>query len=207
VESNDTAARFAISDEEPIPLDNIEVHLTALLEAWNPTTPRQSIPDSEWAAELTSYLNSLVDLRVKNVRSWLDCNTMRFQGDHAAIQNLHRRFDNMVIEMKANIQICGAQCSSCHLLCIHSRFHEGDHSCNTTHKCAHICGFCECEGDVKPCSARAGHPGKHICVVTAHLCGEPCKLLGRRGCLEDCTKVSDVTAFSSFVFFYIFTGR
>ncbi|KAI0290685.1 hypothetical protein BC826DRAFT_1176746, partial [Russula brevipes] len=188
VESNDTAARFAISDEEPIPLVNIEVHLTALLEAWNPTTPRQSIPDSEWAAELTSYLNSLVDLRVKHVRSWLDCNTMRFQGDHAAIQNLHRRFDNMVIEMKTNIQICGAQCSSCHLLCIHSRFHEGDHSCNTTHKCAHICGFCECEGDVKPCSARAGHPGKHICVVTAHLCGEPCKLLGRRGCWKTAQK-------------------
>jgi hypothetical protein len=41
------------------------------------------------------------------------------------------------------------------------------------------------------------------CVVTAHLCGEPCKLLGRRGCLEDCTKVSDVTAFSSFVFLHI----
>jgi hypothetical protein len=28
------------------------------------------------------------------------------------------------------------------------------------------------------------------CVVTAHLCGEPCKLWRRRGCLEDCTKVS-----------------
>jgi len=27
------------------------------------------------------------------------------------------------------------------------------------------------------------------CVVTAHLCGEPCKLFGKRGCLEDCTKV------------------
>jgi hypothetical protein len=152
VESNDTAARFAISDEEPIPPVNIEMHLTALLEAWNPTTPRQSIPDSEWAAELTSYLNSLVDLRVNHVQSWLDCNTMRFQGDHAAIQDLRRRFDNMVIEMKTNIQICGAQCSSCHLLCIRSRFHEGNHSCNTTHKCAHICGFCE--GDTKPCSTR-----------------------------------------------------
>jgi len=28
------------------------------------------------------------------------------------------------------------------------------------------------------------------CVVNAHLCGEPCKLSGKRGCLEDCTKVS-----------------
>src|SRR6266702_89276 len=52
----------------------------------------------------------------------------------------------------------------------------------------------------------AGHPGKHMyvnrlrqtaffssedsCVVNDHLCGEPCKLLGKRGCLEECTKVS-----------------
>lgn len=28
------------------------------------------------------------------------------------------------------------------------------------------------------------------CVVNAHLCGEPCKLSGRLGCLEDCTKVT-----------------
>jgi hypothetical protein len=27
------------------------------------------------------------------------------------------------------------------------------------------------------------------CVVTDHLCGETCKLSGRRGCLEDCIKV------------------
>ncbi|KAI9442153.1 hypothetical protein H4582DRAFT_2118412 [Lactarius indigo] len=28
------------------------------------------------------------------------------------------------------------------------------------------------------------------CVVNAHLCGEPCALSGKRGCLDDCTKVS-----------------
>jgi hypothetical protein len=27
------------------------------------------------------------------------------------------------------------------------------------------------------------------CIVSVHLCGDPCKLLGRRGCLDDCTKV------------------
>ena len=27
------------------------------------------------------------------------------------------------------------------------------------------------------------------CVVNAHLCGELCALSGKRGCLDDCTKV------------------
>ncbi|KAI9511014.1 hypothetical protein F5148DRAFT_456358 [Russula earlei] len=93
----------------------------------------------------------------------------------------------MVIEMKTNVQLCGAQCASCLLLCVRSRLHEGDHSCNTTHKCVHNCDFCE--DDVNICGTSAGHPGKHVCAVTAHLCGDPCKLSGRRGCLEDCTKV------------------
>ena len=51
----------------------------------------------------------------------------------------------------------------------------------------------------------AGHPGDHMyvrntigvsgflsacsCVVNAHLCGERCSLSGKRGCLDDCTKV------------------
>ncbi|KIK74646.1 hypothetical protein PAXRUDRAFT_175036, partial [Paxillus rubicundulus Ve08.2h10] len=35
----------------------------------------------------------------------------------------------------------------------------------------------------------AGHAGKHICVVNEHLCGKPCKFMGRHGCLDACTKV------------------
>jgi hypothetical protein len=30
---------------------------------------------------------------------------------------------------------------------------------------------------------------------SAHLCGNPCKLLGRRGCLGECTKVGHTTVF------------
>jgi len=40
----------------------------------------------------------------------------------------------MTIEMRTNTQLCRAQCAWCHLLCIHSRLHDGDHSCETTHK-------------------------------------------------------------------------
>ena len=141
-------AVFAISVGEPT---KIEMHLAALLESWVPSTPRQSIPDSEFVAELKTRLNELIDLRVNHVLSWLDCNLARFQGGHAAIEDLRRRFDNMVIEMKTNVQLCGAQCVSCHLLCVRSRLHEGDHSCNTNHKCAFNCGFCE---DDKLCGTR-----------------------------------------------------
>jgi len=187
VGSHDTGAIFAISDGEPVPSAKIEEQLAALFDSWTPSEPRQLMPDSELVAELRTHLNRLIEFRVNHVRSWLDCNLARFQGEHAAIEDLRRRFDNMVIEMKTNVQLCGAQCASCYLICIRSRLHEGDHSCNTDHKCGYNCGFCEDE--FKLCSTRAGHPGKHICVVTAHLCGEPCKLSGRRGCLEDCTKV------------------
>jgi hypothetical protein len=101
------------------------------------------MPDSEFLVELRAYLNGLIDLRVNHVRSWLDCNLAKFQGDHAAIEDLRRRFDNMAIEMKANVQLCGAQCASCHLLCTRSRLHEGGHSCNTDHACVHNCVYCD----------------------------------------------------------------
>ncbi|KAH9991344.1 hypothetical protein BJV77DRAFT_1068323 [Russula vinacea] len=136
VESHDTTAIFAISDGEPTPPTKIDKQITALLESWTPSVPRQFIPDSELVAELRTHLNRLIDLRINHVRSWLDCNLARFKGEHAAIEDLRRRFNIMVIEMKTNVQLCGAQCASCHLLCIRSRLHinEGDHSCNTDHR-------------------------------------------------------------------------
>jgi len=144
-------AIFAISDGEPLPPAKIEMQLVALLESSVPNAPRQFIPDSEFVAELKKGLNDLIDLRVNHVRSWLDFNLARFQGGHASIEDLRRRFDNMVIEMRTNVQLCGAQCASCHLLCVRSRLHEGDHGCNTDHKCAFNCEFCE---DDKLCGAR-----------------------------------------------------
>ncbi|KAH9014402.1 hypothetical protein EDB85DRAFT_2295948 [Lactarius pseudohatsudake] len=183
--------RFVVSNREQIPTGEIEKHLVALLESWtrSPSIPRQSIPDAEWIAGLASYLQELADLRINHVRLWLDSNLERFQGGPAAIDDLHRRFDNMVIQMKTNVQLCRAQCASCHLFCVRGLLHEGDHSCGTGHRCSHNCEFCE--DGLKICGTPAGHPGKHSCVVNAHLCGEPCKLLGKRGCLEECTKVAE----------------
>ena len=131
---------------------DVERHLFTLLEFWNHTTPRRSVPDSEWIGRFVSLLHGLIDLRVRHVRLWLDSNLGRFQAGHPSIEDLLRRFDSMVIEMRANVQLCGFQCALCHLLCIRGRLHEGDHSCKTTHKCMHDCTFCE--GGPKPCGSR-----------------------------------------------------
>jgi hypothetical protein len=152
VECDDTETRFAISGREQITPTEVERHLSAILEFWNQSMPRQSVPDSEWMERFVSLLHGLIDLRVRHVRLWLDSNLERFQAGHAAIEDLLRRFDNMVIEMKSNVQLCGVQCASCHLLCIHSRLHKGDHSCKTSHKCFYDCSFCK--GDLKPCGSR-----------------------------------------------------
>jgi hypothetical protein len=143
VDAEDTATQFAVSNCEEIELGEIEMHLTALRDSWSVVTPRQYIPDTDWIVQLAAHISGLVDLRVNHVRLWIDSNLERFQVGHGAVEELRRRFDNMVIEMKSNVQLCRAQCASCHLLCVRSRLHVGEHSCGTTHKCVHNCAFCE----------------------------------------------------------------
>lgn len=150
VEGDDSATVFSLSDGERLPPADIEVHLAKLRESWGTSTPRQSMHDSDWTSKLASHIEELINLRVNHVRLWLDSNLQRFQADHATISDLHRRFDDMVIEMKMNARLCRAQCASCHLLCVLNRFHEGDHSCETTHACLYNCRFCE--GDSRTCS-------------------------------------------------------
>jgi hypothetical protein len=133
---------------------DVERHLSALLELWNQCTPRKSVPDSQWRERFVSVLHGLIDLRVKHVRLWLDSNLERFQPGQAAIEDLFRRFNAMVIEMKANVQLCGVQCASCHLLCFRARLHEGDHSCKTAHNCMNECSLCKGDRDLKPCGSR-----------------------------------------------------
>ncbi|KAH9016242.1 hypothetical protein EDB85DRAFT_1898280 [Lactarius pseudohatsudake] len=106
VESDDTGACFAISDRKLPSPEEIEMCLSALRESQSPGTPRQFKSDSEWVGELASHLSGLIDLRINHVQLWLDSNLGRFQGGHAAIEDLRRRFDSLVIEMKANVQLC-----------------------------------------------------------------------------------------------------
>ena len=150
MECDDTTARFPISDREVLP-DDIVRHLCALWESWSLSSPRQSIPDSDWVSEFELLIGELIDLRVRHVQLWLDSNLEPEQFDvgHAAVEDLHRKFDKMVIEMRWNVRLCKASCASCHLLCIRNHLHEGEHNCETKHKCVHGCTPC---GDsVEPC--------------------------------------------------------
>ena len=108
------------------------------------------MPDSDWVENLASYIRGLIDLRVNHVQLWLDSNLKRFKTGHATVEDLRRQFDNMVIEMRTNAQLCRIHCASCHLLCVRSRQHEGEHSCQTAHNCVHGCRFCK-NDEAKPC--------------------------------------------------------
>ncbi|KAI6030357.1 hypothetical protein EDC04DRAFT_2572165 [Pisolithus marmoratus] len=166
--------------------------LTVLRNSWDRHETRQNLPDPEWADSLSQYLEQIVTMRIDHVREWLTQNLSRFQTTHASIEELRRTFDDATVDLRSNVQLCRLQCADCQLLCVQSRLHDGPHSCRTDHVCIHLCDFCkESTGDRRACSMIGGHAGKHICLVNAHLCGQPCKFAGKFGCLDQCTKVTD----------------
>ncbi|KIJ09825.1 hypothetical protein PAXINDRAFT_102165 [Paxillus involutus ATCC 200175] len=165
--------------------------LFALRQTWVSAPSRQHVPDPEWVDGLSEHLETIVNMRIEHVRKWLDANLSRFQRGHASIEDLHRTFENATVDLKSNVTLCKLQCHSCQLLCIRSRFHQGQHECQTDHSCIHECEYCLDNSEHKGCTMSAGHPGKHICMVDAHLCGQPCSMIGKSGCLGQCIKVMD----------------
>ncbi|KAI0253465.1 hypothetical protein BJV78DRAFT_1153081 [Lactifluus subvellereus] len=191
VEGDDSEAYFAISEREQVSPAEIEMRLAALRDSWSISAPRQSMPGSDWTTNIASYINGLVDLRVNHVRLWLDSNLERFQGGHAAIEDLRRRFDNMVIEMRTNAQFCRAQSAkppTSSSLVVHRTLAPD------------ILGsICCLEGEVAYMTARkladptaplrheftylqvAGHvDDEHMCSALVHMCGELCALQGMK---------------------------
>ncbi|KAH7882014.1 hypothetical protein F5I97DRAFT_1939518 [Phlebopus sp. FC_14] len=192
VDMPDTEAYFFIpnTDSPASQAASRERALAVLRESWDSYKTRQhTSDDEEWVDRLSQFLENMVSQRIAHVREWMSSNLARFQAGHASIVELQRTFESTVVDLKTGIQLCGMKCASCQLTCIQSRLHDGHHDCQTNHMCMHTCDFCKDLEENKQCSVTAGHPGKHICVVTAHLCGKPCKLLGKNGCLEECTKV------------------
>ncbi|KAI6095859.1 hypothetical protein F5141DRAFT_1012708, partial [Pisolithus sp. B1] len=167
-----------------------EQALATLQSGWELYRDRQHISDAEWVEALSQYLEGIVNLRIDHVQEWLSQNLIRFQTGHASIEELRRNFEGATVDLKSNVQLCKLQCGNCQLLCIQSRFHDGRHACQTNHQCIYECDFCrETTSELRVCSMAAGHAGKHICVVNAHLCSKPCKFDGRFGCVHECTKV------------------
>ncbi|KAL4072312.1 hypothetical protein J3A83DRAFT_4188311 [Scleroderma citrinum] len=163
VESSDTPSQFLVVGSQP---EDRERTLAALCSSWNQLTYRQHTPDSEWIEGLSEYLEHIVNLRINHVQEWLTQNLSRFQTGHASIEELRRTFESAIVDLKGNVQLCKVQCANCQLFCIQNRFHDGQHDCQTDHRCVNQCIFCQESGQHKDCTMMAGHAGKHIWLMT-----------------------------------------
>ncbi|KAM5540363.1 hypothetical protein V8D89_005821 [Ganoderma adspersum] len=190
---HDTSSRFYLGETGPQgqPASR-DVALQELCQSCTTYGDRFSQADTDWKQGLQTFLDGTVDTRAEHVRAWINVNTSKFGSAQSEVQQLFRTFDSAVIDLKASVRLCGSQCGLCNLSCILGRHHEGSHSCQTDHRCVHMCQFEGAEhGKTEPCGLPAGHPGTHLCDVTAHLCGQRCKLVGQKGCQAACVKMVD----------------
>ncbi|KAH8114640.1 hypothetical protein DFH11DRAFT_1764593 [Phellopilus nigrolimitatus] len=191
IDAVDSPVVFWLADLEKEQGDKVDT-LQKLFHFWPDFATRHHKSDPEWTTQLSSFLENLIEQRVAHVHAWIDSNLSQFDGSNAAIEDLHRAYESKVVEVRRTVQLCKTQCEQCHLLCINSRFHEGDHDCSTDHKCPHPCQFVdEHDGSPEACSLPAGHGGKHVCDIKPHLCGQLCDLKDRKGCQKSCTKVAN----------------
>jgi len=123
-----------------------EAVLCALCESWGGFSSRFNIPESDWVSELSGHLEAITEMRATYVQKWITQNLERFKASHASLETLRRACDTALIELKENVHLCKAQCSSCNLLCLQSYGHGSWHDCQTSHHCPHLCGF----GDEHP---------------------------------------------------------
>jgi hypothetical protein len=150
VDKPDTPACFVLAGMQHA---DRERALIKLRDTWDQVHPRQLIPDVAWASNLSVHLDHLAELRIDHVRQWIALNLSRFQTGHASIEDLRRTFESASVDLKAGVQLCKTKCTSCHLLCIQSRLHDGVHDCQTSHGCIHLCDLCDdYQGNHKDCS-------------------------------------------------------
>lgn len=114
--------------------------LASLRSNWDDRHNRFKLTEEEFLTAFNRYLHDLADARVQQVQSWLEQNTSRF-AQHADVQALFRKFQDLAKELKGGVALCGAACRSCSLLCLSGRQHDGTHDCHTNHKCPHACDF------------------------------------------------------------------
>jgi len=117
-----------------------EACLASLRSNWEGRCNRFTISEKEFLAGFNQHLLAIANARAGQVRTWLEQNTARFV-QHADVQTLLRRFDELAKELKSHVVLCGAACGSCSLSCLKERQHDDAHDCYTTHKCPHACEF------------------------------------------------------------------
>lgn len=125
--------------------DEIERVLHQLCRSWGHHNERMLVEEEDWITRLSYYLDELVKLRLDHVQAWVSSNTSKFDGPHsgAALEGLRRELESAGVELKRSVQLCKADCASCHLSCLRTRSHEGPHDCTTNHFCPHRCVFSE----------------------------------------------------------------
>lgn len=126
--------------------------LEVLCESCDTYSDRSSQAEIAWKEHLQTFLDHTVDTRAEHVNAWIDANTSKFGSTQSEVQQLFRTYNAAIIDLKASVRLCGAQCVSCNLSCILGRHHEGPHSCRTNHCCVHMCHFEDAEhGKFEPC--------------------------------------------------------
>jgi hypothetical protein len=144
IESQDTPSQFYV-EGVTLPegqMCTLDECLRQLRISWPERVQRFSLDESEFLLQYKSYLEQLAEARINHVFSWLKANTARF-GEKSEVLTLFRAFDTSCKELRRSIQLCGSKCSSCGLLCLDHKQHEGTHNCMTSHKCPNACGFAE----------------------------------------------------------------
>ncbi|KDQ16740.1 hypothetical protein BOTBODRAFT_53828 [Botryobasidium botryosum FD-172 SS1] len=193
--SDDSNAVFYIRNPE-IPLDE-EARMKAqflskLRESWSFHAPmRQTMPDTDWIKQLALHLQVLTQERIQHVRNWITTNISRFSEDNAEIRNLQRAFQDGIVEIQGNIELCGSVCAFCSLLCVQGKQHEDSHDCGTSHNCVQNCEFDHDEELLYSCCLGAGHAGRHSCDTSSHSCGQICDLHDAGGCMQTCSLPAD----------------
>ena len=107
---------------------------------WPERSQRFTLSEQEFFQGYSTYLHGLAEGRIKHVFTWLKSNTSRF-GENSEVLALFRTFDSLAKDLRRSVQLCGSKCSSCGLLCLDHKQHDGPHNCMTTHRCPERCGF------------------------------------------------------------------
>ncbi|KAF7308999.1 VWFA domain-containing protein [Mycena kentingensis (nom. inval.)] len=200
IDKPDTASHFFLATEpdgehKDISAASRDAALVALINTAPNLDRRSQVEEIEWLDQLQGYLTDLVETRIEHVREWISSNLMRFKENQANVEILRRVFSTTIVELRSGVELCGTQCADCQLKCLLVGRHHPSvaHNCRTDHSCHHLCDFGDDDDHPvgwtsKQCGLPAGHAGRHICAVDIHLCGEPCALQDRPGCLASCMK-------------------
>lgn len=124
--------------------DERKQHLSKLRRSWSNYESRfdlEDVPDATWVDELDRHLEEQAEHRIEHVRAWIGANTARFTADVTNFADLYREFENQTVSLKTNSKLCKMECSSCQLVCLLPRHHEGNHDCETSHQCLRFCSF------------------------------------------------------------------